>query len=348
MRIVRLSCAMVIAATVLRLPFVSPARGEDAREIAKKSFPSVAMLVMQDDAGQLLALGSGFFVQKDTVATNLHVVAGAARGYAKIVGREPKYDIVGLVASDQQRDLVLLKIKDANAPGLSPGDSGTVAVGDEIFVIGNPQGLEGTFSKGIVSAVRSIGQDSLLQITAPISPGSSGGPVLNNEGRVVGVAVATFKEGQNLNFAIPATYLSALMADMKPVIPLKGQGKAAEEKSKSLLSDMGSPSTEGVVGCQFVWDEPLFQEGSYSFTIRNDLQDPVRNIICLVVFCDADNRPIDVDFVRYSGIIPGHLAKRVKSRVDESVQKLTTRYDEDKPHTKLEFRVLDFQIGEAD
>ncbi len=149
------------------------------------------MLVMHDDNGQPLSLGSGFFVKENVVATNLHVVEVAAGGYAKIVGAKPKYDIVGYVAIDKRSDLVLLKIKDVKAPTLSLGDGNKVAIGDELFVVGNPKGLEGTFSKGIVSAIRTVGQNSILQITAPISPGSSGGPVLDEQGKVIGVAVAT-------------------------------------------------------------------------------------------------------------------------------------------------------------
>lgn len=175
---------------------VCSARAQDAREIAKKAFPSVVMLLMEDNAGQPLSLGSGFIVKEGIVATNLHVVAGSGKGYAKFISKKTKHDIMGYVAIDEKSDLVLLKIKDVNAPVLSLGDSNKVSVGDEIFVIGNPQGLEGTLSKGIVSAIRTVGQDSILQITAPISPGSSGGPVLNEKGEVIGVAVATFKEGQ--------------------------------------------------------------------------------------------------------------------------------------------------------
>jgi V8-like Glu-specific endopeptidase len=359
MKIVRLFCAMVMAASILHSLFVLPARGEDAREIAKKSFPSVSMLVMEDATGQPLSLGSGFFVRKDTVATNLHVLAGATKGYAKIVGQKPKYDIIGFVAIDKQRDLVLLRIKDANAPGLLLGDSSTVAVGDEIFVIGNPQGLEGTFSKGIVSAVRSIGQDSLLQITAPISPGSSGGPVLNKEGKVVGVAVATFKEGQNLNFAIPVSYLSPLLTDTKALRPLK-PGKDDGEKEESMLSDVGGRNIEGVVGRQFLWgDFSSFGSSVYfSFTLQNHFRIPVRNIACLVVFYDVDKQPIETHIVNYKDVISPGLAKRATGNVHQSVQTLTTRRIaegvapfvreryEDKPFTPIEFRLLDFQIVE--
>lgn len=87
----------------------------------------------------------------------------------------------------------------------------TPKVGSAVYVIGSPKALEGTFSTGVVSAIRELEGRSFLQVSAPISGGSSGGPVLNSEGAVIGVAVATLRDGQNLNFAVPARYLSDLM-----------------------------------------------------------------------------------------------------------------------------------------
>jgi hypothetical protein len=167
---------------------------------------------------------------------------------------------------------------------------------------------------------------------------------LSEKGEVIGVAVATFKGGQNLNFAIPSSYLSALLANMKPLIPLKAE-KTAEKKSKSILSDLGGRNTEGVIGRQLIWDYD-FPTGLYSFTIQNNLEESVRGVFCLVIFYDIDNQAIDVDIVKYKDVIPPKLAKRVTSRVHESVQKLTTPSGQEKPHTKVEFRILDFTIEE--
>lgn len=316
-----------------------------SRDIAKQAFPSVVMLVMEDDNGQPLSLGSGFFVREDIVSTNLHVVEGAAGGYAKIVGKRKKYDITGYVAIDRKMDLVLLKINDVNAPAVTLGDSSKIAVGDEIFAVGNPKGLEGTFSKGIVSAIRKIEEDTLLQITAPISPGSSGGPILNSEGNVIGISVATFKGGQNLNFAIPVSYLSNLLTNIKSAKALSVKEKP-KKKVKSILNDLGGRNTEGVVGTNLVWAYKQMQAGDYSLSFQNKLREPVRDIWCLVIFYDRNNEPIDIDVIQYTGIIPGRLAKRVTSEVDGSVQELTTRDGSASPHTRVEFRILDFQIVE--
>jgi|ERR1017187_5809569 S1-C subfamily serine protease len=333
------------------------ARG--ARQVAQNSFPSVVLLVMEDANGQPVALGSGFFVRENVVASNFHVVEGASRGYAKLIGKKTKYDITGLVGVDTMHDLVLLNVTDAKSPSLPLADSRQVAVGDEVFAVGNPQGLEGTFSQGIVSSIRNVESETLLQITAPISPGSSGGPVLNSEGKVIGIAVATFTGGQNLNFAVPANYLASLLAatNANPVTPLGSN--ATTKRGKSILDDLGGRSTEGVTGGKLTWENDLFDayfSGNFSFTLQNKLHDNVKNVYCLVIFYDRNDSPLDIVVTHYPGTIPGGLGKRVTGDVDKSVKRLTTGASADFPNssslsaftpsTKVEFRVLDFKIEE--
>jgi hypothetical protein len=227
---------------------------------------------------------------------------------------------------------------------LSLGDSNAVQVGDSVYAVGNPRGLEGTFSQGIISSVRIVGTDKLIQLTAPISPGSSGGPVLNGRGNVIGVSVATFRSGQNLNFAIPSIYVAGLVGQVGYVMPLS-QTKPTRS-TRSILDGLGGQSVEGVTGGKLTWELVYAQSGKYAFSLRNRLRETVRNVYCFVIFYDAQGDPIDVDVVQYQGTIPAGLAKRVKSNVDGSVQKLTTRYGLSTPPTKVEFRVLDFEIVE--
>lgn len=321
----------------------SAAQAQSAQEIAKRSFGSTVLLVMEDANGQPLSLGSGFFVREGEIASNLHVVEGAARGYAKIVGQKAKYDIEGITAVDPERDLVVLKISGARAPTLVLGSSDAVQIGETVYAVGNPQGLEGTFSGGIVSSIREVGADRLLQITAPISPGSSGGPVLNGKGDVIGVSVATFRGGQNLNFAIPSSYLKTLLGKAGTPRPL-AQARPTKTQ-RSILADFGGRSSEGVVGSQLTWEYLQSQTGEYALSLRNQLKENVRNVYCLVIFYDAQGNAIDVDVVRYQGLIPASLAKRVTSRVDGSVQRLTTELGSMSPRTKVEFRILDFEIA---
>jgi len=328
----------------------NPTHAQTAQEIARKAFGSTVLLVMEDTNGQPFSLGSGFFVRNGEVASNLHVVEGAARGYAKIIGQKTKYDIEGITAVDPERDLVVLKISGARAGAVTLGNSESVQVGETVYAIGNPQGLEGTFSQGIVSSIREAGTDKLLQITAPISPGSSGGPVLNGKGEVIGVSVATFRGGQNLNFAIPSNYLKTLLGKAGPAKPLT-QAKPTKAQ-RSILADLGGRGTEGVSGTAFLWDHkylgtPNRMQGAYTFSLKNNLRDPVYDIYCLVVFYDSQGNPLDISVVNYRQLIPAGLARRVSGKVEGSVQRMITGEFETKPKTRIEFRILDFSIKQG-
>lgn len=314
------------------------------REIAQKCFPSVVLLVMEDVHGQPLALGSGFFVRANLIASNRHVVEGASGGYAKLVGQKQKYELKGILDLDERNDLVLLKIEGCDAPALEVDDSSKVAVGAAIYSIGNPKGLEGTFASGIVSGIRQFDQDSLLQITAPISPGSSGGPILNDQGNVIGVAVATFKSGQNLNFAIPANCLTKLMSQeasrtnsnlLKSFDVLKQQAV-----TNSIFDGLGGNSREGVEIRNFRWNNSAWdQGGGFTFTILNRLQESICNVSVMVIFYDKENEPVDFEIVKTSTstILPSGLAKPVWGAT--SARQLSDQ-------TPKEFRVLGFEISD--
>jgi S1-C subfamily serine protease len=184
--------------------------GLSPQEIAATTKKSLVMIVTQDNEGRDIAFGSGFFFGDDYVATNLHVFKWAHQGYIKLVADSINYKIDKVVGFDLNHDLCVFTVNTSKSP-TSPlviDSSGDVRMGDEIFVCGNPKGLEGTFSRGIVSAIHQEG--SMIQIDAPISSGSSGGPVVNDRGEVIGIATATFIGGQNLNFAIPVKYLASV------------------------------------------------------------------------------------------------------------------------------------------
>jgi Trypsin-like peptidase domain len=168
----------------------------------------IVLLVTADEGDNPIALGSGFFVQSNVIATAYHVIKFAPQIYAKIVGRRGRHKIT-LIDPDGKNDLVLLRIDDVKGRSLRLGNLARLRVGDDIYVMGNPEGLEGTFSRGNISAIRNGG--GLIQITAPISHGSSGGPVLDDRGEVIGIAVGILTEGQNLNFAVPVSKLAPLL-----------------------------------------------------------------------------------------------------------------------------------------
>ena len=198
------------------------AHAQSGRVVADTAFRSVVLVTMEDANGSPVATASGFFVREDLIVTNYHVVKDASRGHVKIIGESAAHVIAGTVSLDQRKDLAILKVLGVKAPSLRLGSDTDARVGDRIYAVGNPLGLEGTFSDGIISGVRRAASQRLLQITAPISPGSSGGPVLAENGLVIGIAVASIREGQNLNFAIPVSELQPLLARVGTLSALPG------------------------------------------------------------------------------------------------------------------------------
>jgi hypothetical protein len=180
-------------------------------ELVKKIKPSVVEITTYDAADNPDAVGSGFFTGPRQVVSNWHVVEGSYRAEIKTADGGV-YPVRGILASDKEADLVMLEIdivpNKVPALRISPTQPDE---GEKVVVIGNPLGLEGTVSDGIVSAIRDVPKlGRMLQVTAPISPGSSGGPVVNMTGEVVGIARGALKEGQNLNFAVPGDQIAAL------------------------------------------------------------------------------------------------------------------------------------------
>lgn len=207
---------------------------ERASEIYKSVERSVFLISVQDKSGSTISVGSGFVINKGLLATNWHVVKGGKAvlvlGDVSVPLEVTRRDIVADLA------IVLVAAEITAAPlKLAEKDA---APGDSIFVIGNPEGLEKTISTGVVSGIREIGGRKLLQISAPISPGSSGGPVLNSAGDVVGVTVAMLTEGQNLNFAVPATALRQMLTSSEGPssgFPSSRQGNSTGDREVNSL-----------------------------------------------------------------------------------------------------------------
>ena len=185
---------------------------QTAEQIAEKALAATVYIEVKNRNGTVIGFGSGFFVAEDKIVTNFHVIEGAANGTVKLVNEHNHYDIDGVLATDTDNDLALLKVSMLRSKPLLLADSDSIKVGATVYVTGNPKGLEGTFSSGIISSRRDQNMKKRLQMTAPISPGSSGGPVLNEKGEVIGISYMMIRDGQNLNFAIPSNYLKKLIA----------------------------------------------------------------------------------------------------------------------------------------
>lgn len=210
MRRNRLSLALLFL--FLTTPLVR-AQNENLPELVRRIKPSVVSIVTYDFKGEKLSRGSGFFTSPDRVVTNRHVLEGAYKAEIHTVN-DLTYNVKGVLAVDGEGDIALLQVD------IPPGIASPLNLirtspleGESIVVIGNPLGLEGSISNGIVSAVRDIPNfGRIIQITAPISPGSSGSPVINMRGEVVGVATLQLTDGQSLNFAVPSARVVQLQA----------------------------------------------------------------------------------------------------------------------------------------
>jgi hypothetical protein len=193
----------------------SPPHTLSTADIAAHGLPAVVTIRTDE------TLGTGFVVRADGwIATNLHVIVGGP--HVKVTLRDLRGDreleVVEVLAASPEHDLALLRVQAHGLPVVSLGDSDAMRPGDSVVAIGNPLGLEDTVSNGLVSARRTLDAGvEVLQISAPIAPGSSGGPIFNDRGEVIGVATAVLEQGQNLNFGMPARYLVPMMKDPEPV-----------------------------------------------------------------------------------------------------------------------------------
>lgn len=177
------------------------------KEILRRDSPAILAIIIRDDKGEAVSFGTGFLVRATgVVVTNFHVVKGARHAQALLKNGEI-FDIVSVLDYDERRDLAVVYIRAVNLPTVMLGDSDTVETGDHVIAIGNPKGYEHTLSDGVVSARRIMEGTEKIQITVPISPGSSGGPLYNDRGEVIGVTTEGYMSGaQNLNFAVPLKY----------------------------------------------------------------------------------------------------------------------------------------------
>ncbi len=200
-------------ALLLSVSFLGATEIPDLRALAKQARPAVYLLAIQDEDGEVKGSGTGFLVSPDgLLVTNHHVVRDAKHIVAK-AENGGLFPVLRVVAADPANDLALLQLEAKGLPFLPISPPNSAEAGTRIAVIGSPLGLEGTLTEGIVSARRNLPgkKREVLQISAAISQGSSGSPVLDAQGRVVGVASFLLAEGQSLYFATPSEKLQALL-----------------------------------------------------------------------------------------------------------------------------------------
>jgi tetratricopeptide (TPR) repeat protein len=216
------------------LVVVVPSTVQDSLpELVRRIKPSAVAIETFDAHGAKLSRGSGFFIDVDRVVTNRHVIEGAFRAEVHS-SAGTIYPVKGVLAVDAEGDIAVLKVEaPANQVRPLALDRTSPQEGESVVVIGNPFGLEGSVTNGIVSAVRDIPTfGRIIQITAPISPGSSGSPVVNMQGQVIGVATLQITGGQSVNFAIPSERISQLQSaslmSLAELVVATGRNKRAK------------------------------------------------------------------------------------------------------------------------
>jgi len=220
---------------------------KDIPTIAKAANGAIVSIITSDKDGKPVAQGTGFLVSTDgRVVTNYHVIKGASTAIVKLPDGA-FYDVDGVVAFDKARDLAVVKAHGQNFRMVTLGNSDRVQVGEEIVAIGSPLSLESTVSNGIVSGIRTIKEEGgkYLQITAPISPGSSGGPVFDMEGEVVGITTLYLEGGENLNFAIPINDAKRLLSAGSKLqdFPVETEASKSEAHAEAAPSASANPIT---------------------------------------------------------------------------------------------------------
>jgi len=184
--------------------------GATVEAIAKGALPSVVEIITYDASGAEVGQGSGFFISPCKIVTNEHVVDGAYS--ARVYTDNNDYTEVTILNTDCCMDLAILKVDAEGEVPLTINRDAKLKPGQRVVVIGHPLGLEKTLSEGVISGVQTTYRGQDVRITAPVSHGSSGGPVLDDQGRVIGVVYALIPAGQNLNFAVGVETLTQFLA----------------------------------------------------------------------------------------------------------------------------------------
>jgi tetratricopeptide (TPR) repeat protein len=227
-------CSFLLWAIAILLTAIPKTHSQDLLpELVRRIKPSAVAIETFDARGEKLSRGSGFFIDSDRVVTNRHVIDNAYRAEVHSYNGSV-YQVKGVIAVDAEGDLALLRVE-APPNQVRPLllDRTSPQEGESVLVIGNPFGLEGSVTNGIVSAVRDIPTfGRIIQITAPISPGSSGSPVVNMQGQVIGVATLQITGGQSVNFAIPSERISQLqggaLLSLSDLVAATGRNKRAK------------------------------------------------------------------------------------------------------------------------
>jgi hypothetical protein len=327
-----LMTSMLITSVLVFCLFTQALNAAEVSELFAKAKNSVVVIVSQDANQAPLAIGSGFFFRKRLIATNYHVVQDASSFKIKVVGDNTKITTARVKSYSEALDLAILETQE-DGIALPLATTNAVEMGQKVVAIGNPRGLTGTVSDGIVSGIRDLDSIRVYQITAPISPGSSGGPVLLPNGEVLGIATFTLTDSQNLNFAMPCTLLGQL------------EQKSMKWEPATNVSPLYKKGNDGVRLVLFRKEKEDFLE---SFNVNNTTKNAITNITVLLLYKMPKGAVFDFRMTTIPELIPPGLAKMVTQPSFDQSQHFeycpSCRGDAD--YFDVELRVLSYEIVE--
>ncbi|HET7369699.1 MAG TPA: serine protease [Gammaproteobacteria bacterium] len=247
---------------LVAVPACSAAGETTASRVFSIASPSVVVVKAFNAEGQALAQGSGVVIAKGVVISNCHVFEEANTDSARIFYHNKRLS-AELHYADPGHDLCSFTVKGLPAPSIAMATTAGIKVGENAYAIGAPEGLNLTLSAGLISSLRKVPGGTVIQTTAPISPGSSGGGLFDSQGRLIGITSYYYKKGQQLNFALPVEWIKTL--------PQRGKTakQLAEIDIKFRKGDTAFKSGDDATALSFF--RPLAKEGMRAHKAGLDL-----------------------------------------------------------------------------
>jgi len=224
--------------------YANTANDRTTAEIVQQVSPAVVIIVAESPYEENRGQGSGVIIgDGSTVVTNVHVVAGASSVTIHLQDKRTVQSS-GYIKADNERDLVTIRLAEKlrGIPKIKLASFEKMNIGEKVVTIGSPQGLANTVSEGIISGIREFESGTkVIQTSAPVSPGSSGGGLFNENGELIGITSFGRTKGQNLNFAYPADYILPLMVSTSTsrFITLKSQTEIVADERTVYITRTG-------------------------------------------------------------------------------------------------------------
>lgn len=264
----RRTCVAACCALLLAMA-AWPARALDPSQLFEKVSPSIWIVLTYDAAEKSTSLGSAVVIDAGRLITNCHVIA---KSKVILLRRANVMYEAKLEHRDQARDLCQLQVENFNAPAVTMRSAKDLKVGERVYAIGNPKGLEVTLSEGLISGLRPLsdsgatGGGTLVQTSAAISAGSSGGGLFDAEGRLVGITTFGWRDAQNLNVALPTDWIAQIRERMQAALATRDRRAASAGGARVSNAAPGLPAPGTAWSYAFV--ERVFSRQRIEVTVR--------------------------------------------------------------------------------